>query len=283
MTGAASWPRSTRTSGDRDANRWRCGHEQEIAQLRELWARQQRHLAHHKAGAKHLHYLRKHLDFEPELRRHLRSLDRAMPYVHGRVLEWGCRHGPAAVVLRMRLGGEVELHGADIRDGDLYAPFHAFSGLRYERLADPVALPYPGDHFDVVIAHGVLEHVPHPEGSLRELHRVLAAGGTLLIDALPNRYSYIEAWQRRTGGPAHKRRFALHEITATLERVGFTILDRRRVGMLPMMLTRAGPHVRRRYQRAGRVITAINDLLERRPFDVFGTSLVIAARKPSST
>ena len=279
MPDAASWPRSIGVSRDRDTDRWQRGHEREIAQLKELWGAQQRHLAQHEAREKHLHYLRKHLDFEPELRRQLRSMDRMTPHVHGRVLEWGCRHGPAAVVLRMRLGGEVELHGVDIRDGDLYAPFHAFSELRYERLSDPVALPHPDAHFDVVIAHGVLEHVPHPERSLRELNRVLTGEGALLIDALPNRYSYIEAWHRRTGGSAHERRFGLREITATLERAGFAVVDRGRVGMLPMILSGAGPRARRHYQSAGPAIAAVNGLLERRPINVVASSLAITARK----
>jgi SAM-dependent methyltransferase len=173
----------------------------------------------------------------------------------------------------------VQLHGADIRDGDLFEPFHRFSDLRFRRLTDPVTLPYPDRYFDAVIGHGVLEHVPDPEASLGELHRVLALGGTLLIDALPNRFSYIEEWHRHTGGPAHERRFGLREITGMLERQGFRVVRRRRVEMLPMMLNSSGPRARRAYERANGLVATANRLLGHRPLNVFATSLAIAALK----
>lgn len=43
--------------------------------------------------------------------------------------------------------------------------------------ADVLALPYPDDHFDVVHAHQVLQHVPDPVGALREMRRVCRPGG----------------------------------------------------------------------------------------------------------
>lgn len=41
---------------------------------------------------------------------------------------------------------------------------------------------FPTDHFDVVTAHDVLEHVPRPLVWLRELRRTLKADGTLIVD-----------------------------------------------------------------------------------------------------
>ena len=244
-----------------------------------MWAEQQRHLETHPHGAGELHYLRKHLDFGPAIQRHLRAVDRMMPFVRGRVLEWGCRHGPDSAVLRMRIGDALELHGADIRDADLFKPFHAFSGLSYRGLDDEVALPYPDRYFDTVIAHGVLEHVANPDGSLAELHRVLAVGGTLLIDALPNRFSYTEAWNRVAGGKGHQRRFGMRDITRLLELHGFRVVAGRRVEMLPAMLTGASPRVRRAYQRGDRLIDAVNQVLERRPLSLIAASLALAARR----
>lgn len=45
--------------------------------------------------------------------------------------------------------------------------------------ADALALPYPDDHFDVVHAHQVLQHLPDPVGALRELRRVCRPGGVV--------------------------------------------------------------------------------------------------------
>ncbi|HEY1593357.1 MAG TPA: hypothetical protein VGF81_16280 [Solirubrobacteraceae bacterium] len=159
-------------------------HEAELARIQELWTAEPAQLGLQDAkGRKQRHYLKKHLGFEPQVRRRLRALDRMTPFVRGRVLEWGCRHALDSAVLTMRLGSAIECHGADLFPPGLFAPFHEFSGL--------------------------------------------------LIDALPNRYSYTEAWLRLTGGPAHKRRYSAREIDAALERHGFDVLQVRRVGVLP--------------------------------------------------
>jgi SAM-dependent methyltransferase len=48
-------------------------------------------------------------------------------------------------------------------------------------VADAHALPFADNTFEVVLCREVLEHVRHPETVVRELHRVLVPGGTLLL------------------------------------------------------------------------------------------------------
>jgi SAM-dependent methyltransferase len=254
-------------------------HDRELIQLRTLWEEQQAHLAEYPGGRGQLHYLTKHLAFEPTIRRHLRAVDRITPYVRGQVLEWGCRHGPDAAILTMRLGPLPDLHGADRYPPGLFQPFHDFSGLVYRQLTDPVALPYPDEHFDTIIANGVLEHVDDPEASLDELHRVARPGGVLLIDALPNRYSYTEAWLRRTGGPAHARRYSSPQIAPALAGHGFDVIELRKVEVLPAMLNRVAPPVRRIFADASRAIDRINRVLERTPLKEFATNLFIVSHR----
>jgi SAM-dependent methyltransferase len=257
-------------------------HKAELAQIRELWSAEQAHLEGQGGKArKQRHYLGKHLGFEPQVRRHLRALDRMTPYVRGRVLEWGCRHALDSAVLTMRFGSAIECHGADLFPPGLFAPFHEFSGLDYRQLTDPVALPYPDAHFDTIIADGVLEHVEDADRSLAELHRVLRPGGVLLIDALPNRYSYTEAWLRLTGGPAHRRRYSAREIAAALDRHGFELIQVRRVGVLPGLLNGAPGRVRSAYARAGHQIDRAERVLERSPLDAVAATLCVVGRRPS--
>ena len=45
----------------------------------------------------------------------------------------------------------------------------------------------------------MLEHVPDPDGSLDEIHRILKPGGRLFVYKLPNRRSYLEAIARLLG------------------------------------------------------------------------------------
>jgi SAM-dependent methyltransferase len=255
-------------------------HDAELLQLQRLWDAEKAHLSQQDAKTRRqLHYLTKHLDYEPQIRRHLRAVDRMTPYIHGRILEWGCRHAPDSAILTMRLGQSIECHGADIREPSPYAPFHEFSELTYRQLTHPVALPYPDEHFDTIVAHGVLEHVPDPHASLDELHRVLRPGGALLIDALPYRYSYTEAWLRLTRGPSHERRYSAGHIRTALASHGFEVFDIQRVGVLPGMLNRTTPRVRRTYARASRIIDRVDRLLERTPLNLIATSLFVASHR----
>jgi SAM-dependent methyltransferase len=50
-------------------------------------------------------------------------------------------------------------------------------------------LPYPDGAFRTVLANAVLEHIPQPRGAyIRELWRVLAPGGHLIVSETPNKY-----------------------------------------------------------------------------------------------
>ncbi|MBX9906622.1 class I SAM-dependent methyltransferase [Patescibacteria group bacterium] len=48
-------------------------------------------------------------------------------------------------------------------------------------VADAHAIPFPDNHFEIVICREVLEHVKDPARVLSEMHRVLVPGGTLLL------------------------------------------------------------------------------------------------------
>jgi ubiquinone/menaquinone biosynthesis C-methylase UbiE len=48
-------------------------------------------------------------------------------------------------------------------------------------LADAERLPYADATFDLVVARGALHHVPEPLAALKEMKRVLAPGGTVLV------------------------------------------------------------------------------------------------------
>ena len=46
---------------------------------------------------------------------------------------------------------------------------------------DGRALPLASEHFDLVVFHTTLSHVPEPQGVLAEAHRMLRPGGTLAV------------------------------------------------------------------------------------------------------
>jgi SAM-dependent methyltransferase len=48
-------------------------------------------------------------------------------------------------------------------------------------VGDALTLPFGEGHFDCVLAVEILEHVAHPDVMVQEAHRVLAAGGLLVL------------------------------------------------------------------------------------------------------
>jgi SAM-dependent methyltransferase len=140
------------------------------------------------------------------------------------VLDWGCRQGADACLMRMYLGDQVQVHGCDV-DPPNYEAFFSFSRIEYRLLRHPYLLPYEDNTFDVVMGSGVLEHVPIDIESLKELYRVIRPQGRLIITMLPNRLSYTEFLNRRLGNPHHLRLYSHQEIIKMLMHTGFLPLE----------------------------------------------------------
>ena len=66
---------------------------------------------------------------------------------------------------------------------DLASTIHSSPNLSYQRVDLP-QLPLSENHFDVVLAFGVVEDLEHPEDLMREIKRVLKEDGLLVISAL---------------------------------------------------------------------------------------------------
>ncbi len=100
----------------------------------------------------------------------------------GQALDYGCGVGDLTSILA-RTGYQAV--GADIS-----LPFVQSAQARYPHLpfvaldAGPMT-PFPSDHFWAVVAVNTIEHVATPARTLREMHRVLAPGG-LLVLTFPN-------------------------------------------------------------------------------------------------
>lgn len=108
--------------------------------------------------------------------------------VEGRVLEIGA--GTGFFTVNLALAGMIagELHCSDISPGMLEVCERNAADHGVEVLAevgDAEALPYPDDHFDLVIGHAFLHHLPLPGKAIMEAFRVLRPGGRLVIAGEP--------------------------------------------------------------------------------------------------
>lgn len=121
-----------------------------------------------------------------------RVLEKCSPRTH-RLLDLGC--------------GERRLNGAVRCDLTLEPP-----GIR----ADAARLPFGSATFDCVVATAVLEHVPHPQRVVREIHRVLRPHGVLYVEV-----PFLEGFH---ADPDDYQRFTFRGLDVLLRR--FEILER---------------------------------------------------------
>jgi SAM-dependent methyltransferase len=113
-------------------------------------------------------------------------------YKDRRVLEVGC--GAGTDLVRFARGGAL-VTGVDISSSaiELAQQNFAQQGLQADlRVADGEQLPFPGDSFDLVYAHGVVQYTTDSAKLVAECHRVLRPGGEAVFQAY-NRISWLNA------------------------------------------------------------------------------------------
>jgi ubiquinone/menaquinone biosynthesis C-methylase UbiE len=99
-----------------------------------------------------------------------------------RILDAACGDGRYSRFLLRRADPDAVLTSFDLSRGMLA---RARTRLKSDRItqvvADITSLPYASDCFDAIVCGWVLEHLPDPAPGLRELARVLAPDGKLLL------------------------------------------------------------------------------------------------------
>lgn len=121
----------------------------------------------------------------------------AAPPGGGRLLDIGCGGGLLAPHVQGYEHVGVDLVGSALR----IARRHGVEPVR----ADAAALPFADGSFDVVAAGEILEHVEAPERLVAEACRVLAPGGTVVVDTIAATrwavFSLVTVAERLPGGP----------------------------------------------------------------------------------
>jgi len=99
-----------------------------------------------------------------------------------RVLDAGCGYG-RFVGLLLDLFPSAEIIGCDISSSMVKACNDSFrsQGRFTAQVADISRLPFDNETFNFVICSGVLMHVTNERASIKELCRVVAPGGSLLL------------------------------------------------------------------------------------------------------
>jgi len=90
-------------------------------------------------------------------------------------------------------------------------------------VGDALALPYPDDSFDCVIASEILEHIPDDQTAIAELARVLVPGGRLAVTVprwLPERICWLLSDEYHANEGGHIRIYRADELRAKLTSAG---------------------------------------------------------------
>jgi len=132
-----------------------------------------------------------------------------------RVLDIGC--GTGFNIEQLRARGFEKVVGLDVsNDAIAYARSR---GLRALVRGDGARLPFADAAFDLVLALDLIEHLEDDGEALRDMARVLAPGGRLLVFTPAYRF----LWSLQDDVSHHFRRYTSRELRSKLSDAGFTV------------------------------------------------------------
>jgi SAM-dependent methyltransferase len=130
------------------------------------------------------------------------------------VLDAGC--GPGNMLDRLSSRGTVT--GSDLSPPALsFCRSRGYTRVTLSRL-DMLALQ--SAQFDLVTAIDVLEHIPDDAAGLREIHRVLRPGGTVVV-TVP---AFQVLWGDHDDIYGHYRRYRVSQVAALMASCGFEVV-----------------------------------------------------------
>lgn len=131
--------------------------------------------------------------------------------VEPRILDAGC--GTGGNLKRYSLMGKTT--GVDpSEDAVRFCHERGFASVQQAGLE---ALPFPDDSFDLIAATDVVEHIAAEEQALRELRRVTAPNGVMLL-TVP---AYMWMWSEEDENLHHQRRYTRARLRQAVERAGW--------------------------------------------------------------
>lgn len=136
--------------------------------------------------------------------------------VHASVLDVGTGTGSNLRLLKTM--GFTDVTGVDQSDDAIR--FCAEKGLGVVKKGDVGDLPFKDNHFQLVLATDIIEHVEEMP-ALKELFRVLSPDGTALF-TVP---AFQMLWGLQDELSHHKRRYTKRQFERAIKNAGFKVVD----------------------------------------------------------
>lgn len=146
-----------------------------------------------------------------QLRSEIKRMQKYIWKYPAKVLDIGCGTGDRLALLKK---DGCEVYGVEFSDQALYAQKHF--GLEVFRTLEEGV--FPDNSFDIVTMYNVLEHVHQPREVLKEIRRILKAGGVLVLE-VPNNDCWQSKWFGSRWAAVDVPRDLYYYNTATLTRL----------------------------------------------------------------
>lgn len=178
------------------------------------------------------------------------------------LLDWGAGYGQITWLLQNR---GLNVKGFNVEERQHVDAIPDLAKLPIVCHDDPVKMPFENESFDGVCSCGVLEHVPDPAGSLREIHRILKPGGYFYLFMFPQKTSWVERLSERRGISVHPVRYTVKQTHELLAQNGFAVEKIWRFNFIPKNLTGLPRSLKRIYGNFYRFFYPLDHALSRIP------------------
>lgn len=155
-----------------------------------------------------------------------------------RLIDIGCGPGGFLCAVQKRFP-EIQLNALDLSEEMVRETAERLGPSAVVTAGDAERMPLESGQYDAVICNMSIHHYPHPQNAVNEMYRILAPGGTLLLNdmdcAAPIRAAANWIFPRLPGGDV--KMYTRREITDMVRQAGFAHWEYRKISPFSFLCT----------------------------------------------
>ena len=155
-----------------------------------------------------------------------------------RLIDIGCGPGGFLCAVQKRFP-EIQLNALDLSEEMVRETAERLGPSTIVTAGDAERMPLESGQYDAVTCNMSIHHYPHPQNAVNEMYRILAPGGTLLLNdmdcLLPIRAFANWIFPRLPGGDV--KMYTRREITDMVRQAGFAHWEYRKISPFSFLCT----------------------------------------------